>query len=107
VIIFFREASRPGCLFGFGTFAVMPKDSSGVPHDPKYAETRASIVLANFEERLLAEGYGLPEECESGTVTWIQPEGRADATQTVPDRPKPQCVIRNGRSPAKKLKADG
>lgn len=73
VIILFREASRPGCLFGFGTFAVEPKDSSGAPFDsdPKYAEMWASIVLANFEEELCAEGRGLPDECDPESIAWI------------------------------------
>jgi hypothetical protein len=73
VIILFREASWPECLFEFGTFAMEPRDSSGAPYDPnpEYAESWASVVLANFEESLLAEGGGLPEACGPEDVTWI------------------------------------
>lgn len=73
LVILFRETDHPDCLFGFGTYAVGPPEPDGLIYpDP---EGHASIILADFEECLLAAGYGLPDECDPGKVNWI-PSGR-------------------------------
>lgn len=65
VVITFREASRPDCLFGYQA-GVEPKDLTLNP-----PESRANIIRTNLEEEILAKGYGLPETCDQEGITWI------------------------------------
>jgi hypothetical protein len=69
VVVLFREASRPGCLFGFRATAVGPSEAgAGAYSDP---EGWALVILANFDESLMAANRGLPDECDPNGVTWV------------------------------------
>ena len=62
--ITFRDPERPDCLFGWRwSWMDDPK--------PDEVEFAASLVRVNLEEDLLADGYGLPEDCAAGGVTWF------------------------------------
>lgn len=65
IIITFREASRPDCLFGYQA-AIEPADLVLNPPD-----SRANIIRTNLEEEIFAEGHGLPSTCEQENITWI------------------------------------
>jgi hypothetical protein len=62
--VLFRDPERPGCLFGWRW---------SWTEDPRREELEfaASMLRVNLEEDLLAEGYGLPEDCASAGVTWF------------------------------------
>jgi hypothetical protein len=68
VIILFRESSRPECLFGRRAPAVEPGYGAQGFHGP---EVWAGLVWTHLEEDVMAVGYGLPDECDPGGVTWI------------------------------------
>jgi hypothetical protein len=65
LILVFGETSRPGCRFGWHwSWAEGPR--------PEELEFAAALLATNFEEDLLSDRYGLPDECEpSGAVTWV------------------------------------
>ena len=64
VVILFRDIDRPECLFGYAWGSL-----DELEDDPYISCT---IVWANWEEEIYAAGYGLPEECSSEDVNWIQ-----------------------------------
>ena len=79
VYIFFREETRPECLFGFHTDPV-EWDTNPLAEtivlDPSEGcwgpeEWAGQILATGFKEQILAFGHGLPSECDPERVTWI------------------------------------
>lgn len=67
VIIEFTTDSRPGCRFAFRRYALPLEDL-----DPnETVEMAATEIRVNLEEEIEAVGYGLPEDCLPGQLTWI------------------------------------
>ncbi len=79
VHILFRDPSRPECLFGYWAEAaeqeaepltdlivLSPSKGCWVPED--WAST---ILVTNFEEQVEAIGLGLPPDCDTEGITWI------------------------------------
>lgn len=91
LVVFFRDAERSGCPFGFVHDPV-----EAVPllvvEDPEgggrrvYAgeevfagegtvaerpEGHATVIRANLQELVFARDMGLPDGCEPGVVTWV------------------------------------
>jgi len=73
--ILFRDGARPQCLFGWrfpsnDTEETDPeaRGSWGPPQAEVWAGT---IILTNFEEQIMAEGLGLPPECDPEGITWV------------------------------------
>ncbi len=75
LVILFRDDARPGCLFGWRFPSndereadPEAKRSWGLPQAEVWAGT---IVLTNFVEQIMAEGLGLPSECDPERTTWV------------------------------------
>ena len=64
VVVMFRDPQRPQCRFGWRwSWAEGPR--------PNEVEFAAGVLATNFEEDLLSERYGLPDECDPDGVTWL------------------------------------
>ena len=72
VVVVFRAAERPGCLFGFEMDAVEPLDEEN-PDDNRrgFSDPRewAVVVLVNLDGVLCAGNPGLPKDCEQDGIT--------------------------------------
>lgn len=74
VVILFREAERPQCVFGFRAPAheptpqLLPDGQLGESDDP---EGWAFVIMANLREHIEAADMGLPEDCDPNDITWI------------------------------------
>jgi hypothetical protein len=69
MIVTFRHAGRPGCVFGWRGEA-LPEDDDGADLSP---ELWADILVANLGEEIEAEDRGLPTECSrDGAITWLR-----------------------------------
>jgi hypothetical protein len=76
IVILFRDLDRPGCLFGWEVDAmpdsdVLDDDKAAFADWRDAAEFYATIIWANWEERIYAFSSGLPEECSSEGINWI------------------------------------
>lgn len=77
--ILFRETPRPECLFGFWAMAVewdQAKSSDTVMIDLQEGywgpeEWASTIVVTLFEEQVLAVSHGIPADCDSNSITWV------------------------------------
>jgi hypothetical protein len=68
VVILFREVRRPRCVFGFR----METREPGIPPTPDESpEGWGEVIFANLQERIEAVDMGLPEDCDSNSITWI------------------------------------
>jgi hypothetical protein len=64
IAVLFRDPERPGCLFGWRWSWTEDPQAEDL-------EFAASMLRVNFEEDVLSERYGLPEDCASAGVTWF------------------------------------
>jgi hypothetical protein len=74
VVILFRDEARPQCLFGWRFPSNDEEETDPEVRrawGPPQAEAWVSIVLTNFEEQIMAEGHGLPSECDPESITWV------------------------------------
>ena len=74
VVVLFRDLYRPECRFGYRAPALEEPDildRTAISYIKDEAEWQATVVWANFDEEVLAIGYGLPETCASDEITWI------------------------------------
>ena len=76
IVVLFREAERPHCLFGFRTLArepVEPERQWKEEEDPqeRIPIGHGTVIYGNFMEQLQAADMGLPEECDPQGITWI------------------------------------
>jgi hypothetical protein len=65
VCVVFRDPTRPGCRFGWRwAWVEGPR--------PEEVEFAAGVLASNFDEDLLSDRYGLPEECSpADSITWL------------------------------------
>jgi hypothetical protein len=64
IVVLFSDPARPDCRFGWRwSWVEGPR--------PEEAGFAAGVLVTNFEEDIVAERYGLPEECEPGSITWF------------------------------------
>ena len=64
VIVMFHDPVRPDCSFGWRwSWAEGPR--------PDEVEFAAGLLATNFEEDLLSDRYGLPDDCSPDGVTWL------------------------------------
>ena len=64
VVVIFRDPTRPDCRFGWRwSWVEGPR--------PNEVEFAAGVLATNFEEDLLSDRYGLPDECAADEVTWL------------------------------------
>ncbi len=73
LVILFRAAQYPHCLFGFRTNAsphqvIRPDGSLVLDDDP---EGSAEILYANLQEHVEAADMGLPKDCDPNSINWI------------------------------------
>ena len=73
IVILFRVAERPQCLFGFRSDPSPPQvlqaDGSQLPdQDP---EGNAQVIYVNLKESVEAADMGLPKKCIEDDITWI------------------------------------
>jgi hypothetical protein len=79
VVLLFREARRPQCIFGLRTPArepTLPGTFEGqrkVWDDPAGIgpQVDADMIAARLREHIEAADIGLPQECDAGGITWI------------------------------------
>ncbi len=79
VHILFRDPSRPECLFGYWAEAVEWEEASSedpIVLDPVEGywgpeDWASTILVTNFEEQVEAIGLGLPPDCDTEGITWI------------------------------------
>ena len=64
IAVLFSDPARPGCRFGWRwSWVEGPR--------PEEIEFAADVLATNFEEDIVADGYGLPAECEPDAITWF------------------------------------
>lgn len=72
VVIEFTTDSRPGCRFAYSE----PAFPSGQWVDEflrnETPEMYATQIRVQLQEEIEAEGYGLPEDCVAGELTWVR-----------------------------------
>ena len=76
IVILFREAERPHCLFGFRMFAREPVAPGQQWKEKEDPEGRApighgTVIYGNLMEQLQAADMGLPKDCDPDGITWI------------------------------------
>lgn len=72
IVILFRTARRPHCLFGFRMAAREQEKWEGDTGPEELGPTAQGIVVySNFMEQIMASDMGLPEECHPDGITWI------------------------------------
>ncbi len=76
IVVLLRDPKRPECLFGWRMPAVDTCDfESGLLNDERNlkdaAEMHATIIQANLQEHILADGYGLPGDCFPNVINWF------------------------------------
>ena len=79
IVILFREARRPQCLFGFriGSREPPPIDNPDwqwqESEDPegRIPQGHATVIFGNLMEQVEAADMGLPKECDPHGITWI------------------------------------
>ena len=76
IVVLLRDLKRPECLFGWRTPAVDWYDfESDWLNDERNlkdaAEIYATIIQANLQEDILADGYGLPLDCSPDGINWF------------------------------------
>lgn len=64
IAVVFSDPARPECRFGWRwSWVEGPR--------PEEVEFAAGVLATNFEEDIVAPGYGLPTKCEPGAITWF------------------------------------
>jgi hypothetical protein len=64
IAVVFGDPARPDCRFGWRwSWVEGPR--------PEEVEFAAGVLATNFEEDVVGDGYGLPDECEPGAITWF------------------------------------
>ena len=76
IVILFREAGHPNCLFGFRMFAREPVELERQWKENEDPEGRApighgTVIYGNLMEHIQAADMGLPEECDPDGITCI------------------------------------
>jgi hypothetical protein len=77
IVILFREAERPNCLFGFRMLArepVAPGQEWKENEDPegRVPTGHGTVIYGNLMEQLQAADMGLPKDCAADdSITWI------------------------------------
>jgi hypothetical protein len=76
IVILFREAERPHCLFSFRMFAREPVEPEQQWKEDEDPEGRApmghgTVIYGNLMEQIQAADMGLPDECDPDGITWI------------------------------------
>lgn len=76
IVILFRVAERPHCLFGFRMFAREPVEPGQQWKENEDPEGHApighgTVIYGNLMEHIQATNMGLPEECGPDGITWI------------------------------------
>jgi hypothetical protein len=72
IVILFRTARHPHCLFGFRMAARELGEWEGNTDPEELVPTAQGMVIyANFKEQIEASDMGLPEECHPDGITWI------------------------------------
>ena len=76
IVILFRDLDRPKCLFGYARNTLEEPDILDSFKNYFYslkgaAEVYATIIWANWHEKIHAGRYGLPEECSPEGINWI------------------------------------
>lgn len=98
VHILFRETSRPDCLFGYWAEAVEYEEEK-FSEDPIVLDTEegywgpedwaSTILVTNFEEQVEAVGLGLPPDCDTERITWINNYRRLPPDRARGNEPDP------------------
>lgn len=94
VHVLFREAARPGCLFGFWASAVEELSADPVVLDAQKGywgpeEWASTIVVTHFEEQLEAIDLGLPPDCDPEGITWVNGYRRLPPERARGNEPDP------------------
>lgn len=77
IVILFREAERPDCLFGFRMPAREPVASGqewkeNEDHEGRVPIGHGTVIYGNLMEQLQAADMGLPKNCAADDdITWI------------------------------------
>lgn len=76
VVILFREARRPKCIFGFRMEAHEPghpvlRTADGRLEEVVDPDGWAAVIYGNLQEHIEASDMGLPEDCDPAGITWV------------------------------------